>query len=90
MIKLWLNKTQVYKFRKAFANNLPAVVKFSKHQLFKMVQLVGVTYDLLNFAMDLEKSIYYNAKKLHDLARKVPSLINHRTLSKYLKSTGCD
>lgn len=55
-----------------------------------MVQLVGVTYDLLNFAMDLEKSIYYNAKKLHDLARKVPSLINHRTLSKYLKSTGCD
>ena len=69
-------------------NNSPAIIKFSKHQLFKMVHLVGVTYDLLNFAMDLGKAIYYNAKKLHDLARKVPSLITHQTLSRCLKSTG--
>ena len=53
-----------------------------------MVQLVRATYDLLNFAMDLGKAIYYNAKKLHDLARKVPSLITHQTLSRCLKSTG--
>ena len=39
--KLLLPNRQVLKIRKAFANNSPADIKFSKTQLSKMVQLVG-------------------------------------------------
>ena len=45
--KLLLTNTQVLRIRKAFANGLPANIKFSKTQLSKMIHLSGFLGTLL-------------------------------------------
>ena len=45
--KLLLNNTQVSKIRKAFATGSSANIKFSKTQLFKMIQSGGILGELI-------------------------------------------
>ena len=59
--KLLLTNRQVSSIRKAFANNLSANIKFSKHQLSKMIQSGGflgkLLFPLLKSGLPLVKSV---------------------------------
>ena len=67
--KLLLTNTQVWKFRKAFANNSSANIKLSKTQLYKIVQLEGFLGILLGPLLKSGLPLIGNVSKL--LAKSV-------------------
>ena len=80
--KLLLTNRQVSSIRKAFSNNLSANIKFSKHQLSKMIQSGGflgkLLFPLLKSGLPLVKSNYAISKKRINSFRINCSSINSR------------
>ena len=72
--KCLLTNTQVSRICKGFANGSSANVKFSETQLYKMVQLGGCIYDLLDFAVHPSKIMFHDFNKVGDLPKNVPDI----------------
>ena len=68
---LLITTTQVSKLCKAFANGSSSNVKFSKTQLFKMVQSGEFILDLFNLAKDPSKIVFKGWNKAEHLTKKV-------------------
>ena len=69
--KLSLTNAQVSRICKGFVNGSSANVKFSETQLYKMVQLGGCIYHLLDFAVHPSKIMLHDFNKVGDLPKNV-------------------
>ena len=68
--KFKLTDTQVSKIRKAFANGLSANIKFSKTELFKMIQLGEILGDLIAAIPQVMFLAGKEALKIHIISTK--------------------